>query len=215
MNTNRIWVLGSVVIIIVLLAATWFLGVSPQLATAALSTSDKITVDAQNAAAAATVASLKEQFENIDSLKAELAEARAVMPADKSQGPLISDISSYAKSAGVKVSSLAFQDATPYIDGQSVDPELAGVLGLVSSANFLVVPFETTIKGSVTKMMSFVDKLQTGDRIVLVHDLGMSSEADEDGNYTLTMSSEAFVLLDSASVPAPEEPADPAAAVPQ
>jgi len=213
MNTNRIWVLGSVVIIVVLLAATWFLGVSPQLATAALSSSDKIAVDAQNSVAQATVASLKTQFEQIDSLRAELKKERVVMPSSKDQGPLLSNIGSYAKSAGVTVTSLTFQDATPYIDGQSLDPELAGVLGLVSSANLLVVPFDTTVKGEVSDLMSFVDKLQNGERIVLVHDLTLGSEPDEDGNYTLTLASEAFVLLDSASVPAAEVPADPSAPV--
>ena len=216
MNTNRIWVLGSVVIIVVILAATWFLGVSPQLATAALSTSDRVAVEAQNTVAQSTVASLKAQYENIDELTAELDAARVGMPSAKNQSPLLRDIGTYAKAAKVKVVSVSFQDPTPYIDGQSLDPELAGALGLVSSANFLVIPIELTVKGDYSKVMSFVDKLQHGDRIVLVHDLGMGEgglgASDE---VSIAISAETFVLLDSASVPSVEAPADPAAAVPQ
>jgi len=209
MNSNRVWVIGAVLVMAVILVATWFLGVSPQLSAAALSKSDRETVENQNAAAEITLADLKTQYEGIDALKDELAVARLAVPADKDQATLLKTIGTFASKNDVVVTSLNFLDPLPYVDGVSVDPALGDALTLVNSSNFLTIPIEMNVTGDYGDVMNFVQSIQTGDRAVLVHDLSMDGgEVDNSTPVVMAISADTYVLLDAENAIVVEAPAE-------
>ena len=213
MNSNRIWTLGSILVIAALLAATWFLGVSPQLAASTAADTERQGIEAQNAVNEATLASLKAQFEKIDELRTDLAASRDVVPASVQQSILIGQIGAFAKKNDVVISLAAFEDPTPSIPGSSTDPELSGALAQVTPENFLVVPLSMTIDGDYADVMNFIDDLQTGTRLVLVYEVAMAEGAAKAGSdVSISIAGQTFVLLDAASVPVVEE--EPEAAAP-
>jgi Tfp pilus assembly protein PilO len=204
MNSNRIWVLGSVVVIIGLLAATWFLGVSPQLSLAALSATDKIAVDGQNQIQQAKVTQLKSDFEGMDALEKELDTAREVVPNSKGQAALIAEIASIAKKNKITVEGLAFADPIPYTPGDSVDPDVVASIPLVSTGNFFTVPVTMTLQGKYGDVMDFVDEVQHGTRLVLIHDLALNEGlAKKTSEVNFSVAGETYIVLGAADVPAP------------
>jgi Tfp pilus assembly protein PilO len=58
-DKNKIWIAGSVLLMVVALGLGWFLGIAPQLASAATAESQRAGVQALNAKQEATLASLK------------------------------------------------------------------------------------------------------------------------------------------------------------
>jgi len=216
MNSNRIWTLGTALVIVGLLAATWFLGVSPQLSAASLADSEREGIETQNVANEATLASLKAQFEKIDELRTDLADAREAVPASVQQSLLIGQIGDFAKANDVKITLAAFDDPAASLPGTSTDPELSNALSLVTPESFLVVPLSMSIRGEYTDVMNFIDDLQNGTRLVLVFEVSMpigDGRAKKGETVDISIAGETFVLLDAASVPAPavDPAADPAA----
>ena len=206
MNSNRIWVLGSVLVIFAILVATWFLGVAPQLALAGAADDERATVEAQNVSNQATLDTLRAQFEGIDGLRSELAEVREIVPADKDQAPLLKEIGAAASKYDVDVVGVTFEDAEPYLPGDSQDPEVQGALAVVNSNNFLVIPMAMSVAGNYEDVMNFIDTIQKGDRLVLVHSLGMSEGLAKSGERVqISISAETYVLLDAANTIIPVE----------
>jgi Tfp pilus assembly protein PilO len=107
------------------------------------------------------------------------------------------------------LTSLSFTDASPYVDGVSVDPELSSALSLVTSSNFLVVPLEMNVTGKYGDIMNMVDAIQKGERVVLIRDIGMDGgEVNNSTEVTMVISGDTYVLLDAASVPVVVTPDD-------
>src|SRR4051812_6830159 len=104
------WIAGTAFVCILVLAAAWFVLVSPTLATAA---ETRATAEAQldqNAIAKVKLAKLKEQFQNIDALRAELAALQL-------QVPSTADLSTYKRQVDAvavahSVTIVSFQAAT-------------------------------------------------------------------------------------------------------
>ena len=74
------WIGGTVAVSLTLGLAGWFLAISPTLATASETRTAAQAQEDQNGVAEARIASLKEQFTQIDQLKAELAAMRLQIP---------------------------------------------------------------------------------------------------------------------------------------
>ena len=203
MNTNRIWTLGAFLIIGVVLVATYFLGVSPQLAAVSAANDEKDGVVAQNVVNQATLTRLKAQFEGIDALRADLKSAQIVVPPAMDQALLIGQIGDTAESNGISVLSISFSEPAPFAEATSDDPELSAALAKVSPQNFLVLPVDIAVTGKYGDVMDFVDDLQNGNRLILVHDLSLSEgEVSADADVTLALGTEVFVMLEAANTPA-------------
>ena len=210
MNSNRIWVFGAVFVILAVVAATWFIGVSPQLAQAATSTLDRTAVESQNQAHEATLDRLKADFEGLDGLNSQLEAAREVVPGDKAESTLLAEIDRLAKSNKVVVASVSLAEPLPYTPTDATDPEVIAAMGSLSAGNFMTIPITFGVVGKYGNILSFIDDLQQGTRLVLVHDLAMGEgTAKSSADATFAFAAETFVLLDSSDVAAPvvDEPA--------
>lgn len=206
MKTARLWMLGSVVVIIALLVGTWFVGISPRLAEAAIANNERATVEAQNAAHQATLASLKTQFEGISDLRSDLEGLRVAVPADADTADLIRQLNAYATSAGVTITGITLSPPERFAAPAEPpsDTELAGALTSVNPENFLTVRVEIDVAGPYANVMAFVSNVQAGERAFLVHDLTLDSGIPAaDSSVEMSFSGQVFVLLDG--VPAVAE----------
>ena len=203
MNSNRIWTLGTVLVIVALVAGTWFLGASPRLAEAAVADSDRESVEGQNLVQSVKLAGLKDQFSRIDEIKANLEEARVAIPSSANLSALIGQLSALADAHPVTLTSVGFETPLPYTPTDSTDPELLAATGSVSPESFLIIPVNISFTGKYGSAMDFVDALQNGDRLFLVHDLVLNTgtmSADSDAEFSLT--GQIFVLLDQETLSA-------------
>lgn len=105
------WIGGTVVVALLMLVATWFLGVSPKNAEVAEADEQRAQVESSNEMLEAEIVALKKQFANIDQYKAELAALDLQVPTTAERDQLTRQISAAAEAAGVVVSALSLDDA--------------------------------------------------------------------------------------------------------
>ena len=217
MSTSRLWTFGSVLVIVALLAGTWFIGISPRLEEASTANETRETVAAQNQIQSVKVVSLKQQFEKIEELRGGLDELRSAIPADADLADLIGEVNSLATAAGVAVTSVAFADPIAYAPAEkpTEDPQLLGALESVSPENFFAVPVQLSVTGSYAQAMGFVTLLQSGERFFLVHDLALTSGImSNEAPVELGISGQVFVLLDPSDIVPPADSGPATATVP-
>lgn len=113
-DNNKVWVAGASLIAVVVVAGGWFLGVSPLLSAAAVSDSDRASVDAQNAAQAIDLESLKTRYAGLPALSADLAAIKTAIPADADYANLLREVSAAATASGTTLLSFGTADAATF-----------------------------------------------------------------------------------------------------
>lgn len=184
------WVVGTAVLGVLLLAAAWFLLVSPRMESAA-----DLRFQAESEAARADqleiqLLGLKADAENIETFRTELAELRVQMPSATALASLTRQLNDVAQQAGVFVSGVSPNTATAVeppaapvaapptetdaaaeetVDSETattpppVDPVAAAVQGLYA------MPVEISIVGGYSQTLDFINRLQTTNpRLLLV-----------------------------------------------
>ncbi|MBO1740305.1 hypothetical protein [Leifsonia sp. TF02-11] len=203
MNSNRLWIIGSVLAMVVVMVLGWVLGIQPQLASAAASTAQRLTVDETNARYAAVLAKLKSDHEHLPDLKQQLAQLAASVPADTDSSSFVKELNTVAGTCGVTIKSLTFADAVAYkppvapqaaastsSSGSTATPSPAPssttptapalvTSPLVTSSNFSATPVQIGVRGSLDQVLNFLEGAQKGARLFLVTTLNSTPSTDE------------------------------------
>jgi Tfp pilus assembly protein PilO len=224
MNRNRIFTIATVIGIVGVLSAGWFLGVSPQLDAAAADETQRLTVVAQNNELQAVVVQLREDEKSLPALKTTLEGLQRSIPRDANTSAFIDDINALATGAGVVISGITVADAQAYVAPESaapaapVEPTPAPAAGepippaeevavadpfvpdavtdpLVTTENFVLVPVTIESKGAYDQILNFVNGLQSGPRLFLVTTFQSAPNVDGSGGFTGTTSGYIYVLL--------------------
>ena len=169
MVTNRLWIIGTVVLIALMLLGTYLLAVAPLVATTAANSAETAAVQTQNVAHEQTLKDLKEKFENIDELREKLKAVQEAVPPTPAQSPFIDEVGDIAIGNGVLVEKIVFSDPVAYIPGDSTDPEVQAAAAGLGSGNFLVIPVDVTVLGSSFATLDFLRDLQHGTRLYLAY----------------------------------------------
>jgi Tfp pilus assembly protein PilO len=114
MDHNRLWLIGAIVVMGAVLVLGWFLGISPQLDQAAAAAASRGQVEQQNHASELKIAKLKQQFENIDDLQAELAGLRGSVPNEADIPAFVGQLNSISKEQQVELTGITVSDGQPY-----------------------------------------------------------------------------------------------------
>ena len=204
MNTNRLWVIGSVTVMIIALLAGWFLGIEPNLAAAATNDSARAEIETQNAVKQAEILALTEQNKNLSSIEAEYSELQKSIPASTSTAAFISSLDELAAATGVQVAAITVGGAQAYTvptsgvapvepdpeaaTTEEVVPEPTAVVGsvaatspLITPENFVGISVGVDLKGSYEAVLSYLNGLQSGSRLVLVTGFASANEIDAAG----------------------------------
>lgn len=232
MNTHRLWVIGSVILIVAVLGLGFLLGVQPQLSTIATANSARAEVEAGNALAELKLAALQQDFDNIDELKGELAALVASVPTGANAPELVDQLDALAKQVVVTLTGITVAEAQPYTPvtpaappvpapaaegatGESVaatEPAAplappAGappvVSALITPANFAVQQVSVTITGGYAQVLDYVNGLQTGERLFLVTTLNTTAPSEADGTVDATIGGLVYAALTPDLIAAP------------
>jgi len=223
--TNRIWTIGSITLIILLLAGGWFLGAQPFMAAAAAADSERASVEQQNAVHQASIAALAQENENLASIQADYAGMQKSIPGTTDSSAFIKGLDLLAADAGVQISGITVGAPTAYTvpasaaaaaaasaETSSPDPasteapaapiavgSVAVTNPLITPENFVGVQVGVTVTGEYDAVLSFVNGLQTGARLFLVtsFDSARNVEADSAGEVTAQIDGLIYVLKKS------------------
>ena len=199
MGANRLWIAGTAILVVGVLALGWMLGISPKLAEAAAADKTRATVDAANLVSLQELAALKEQFEGIEDIRDELDELQKSVPVDGDIPDFIRQLNTLGATYGVAIDSISTGDATAWTppavppldaDGNPVDFS-------VVPAGFAIMPISVSITGGYAQILAFTQALQHGQRLFLSTDLTVTtSTVDDEGNAVFkgTVAGAIFVL---------------------
>ena len=114
MDKNRLWVVGSVLVMAAILALGFVLGIQPQLAAASAANLDRATVEATNAEQSAVLAQLKEDFAGLEAVRAELAPLALSVPSGTEMPAFVTQLSELAAQSEVTLTAITVADALAY-----------------------------------------------------------------------------------------------------
>ena len=114
MDKNRLWLIGSVLVMAIVVGLGWFLGIAPQLASVAAADAQRAGVEQVNVQHEATLAQLKKDYANLGALNGQLASLSESVPSDTAMPAFVDEINAIASSTGVTVTGFAVADAKPY-----------------------------------------------------------------------------------------------------
>ena len=124
MNAKLAWQVGGIVVVLGILAAAWFLLISPQFASAKSAGNQRGAVDAQNASLQADVARLKQV--NVSELTGQIATFQQGVPATSEVISLFSQVRVLVESTGASLSAITVGSDTafaPTLKGATGDPK--------------------------------------------------------------------------------------------
>lgn len=172
MKSNRIWILGTAVVVVAVLALGYLLGISPKLTELAAAEAQLQAVRAQNAQHQADLTALREEFEHIDELRDQLDELETAIPSHLGLPDFIRQLNTLAAATGVTIDSIdTGQPQTynpPAVPGTMLDEDGNVVELPPAPANLLTVNILIKVKGSALGVQLFNDGLQKGERLFLV-----------------------------------------------
>lgn len=225
MDKTKIWILGSAIVMVGILALGWFVGVDPQLKAKASTDEQRSSIEAQNTATELTIVKLKKDFETIDDLKTQLAGLRGSIPADGELPSFLTQLDTLAAASNSKVTSLTVSEAIPYTapatsvapveepvegEGEATDAEAAAEPETavetpevpdtitdprIKPENFVAIPVEVQVEGDREAARAFISELQHGPRLFMATNVTIAPIEDKPGVFTTTVSGYVYVLL--------------------
>ena len=174
MTKGRLWIIGTILSIFVLMSGGWVLGIAPQLAIATSANADRANAIISNQRNQLLLARLKSDYQNIDALKNQLLALRQAVPPKEDIPSFVTELNTLSAANKVTLKSLMVSDAKPYTPTTQTNRN-------ITSANFVVVPVQITVTGDYGRVLSFVNDVQMGQRLVLVSSLTITGVTNSKG----------------------------------
>ena len=202
MSIMRLWVIGTAIGAVLLLALGWFLGVQPRLAAASTADADRESVEQINAGYEATLVELRELSDRLPELQGELDAIRVELPQEPELSTFLGQLNALAVETGVSINEVTAN--SPVL----IDPELVAQAGVTG---FVEVPVTISVLGGTEGIEAFLRAAQFGPRLLFVSGFTIADDA-ESGRVTLTGSvlvlpPDDAVLPTAEAEPAPVDPA--------
>jgi Tfp pilus assembly protein PilO len=199
------WIAGTVVVALLMAAASWFLLLSPQLTTASETRAAAESTRSSNETLALRVERLKAQFAELDQYKADLVALRLQIPTTAELSELMRQLDGAAAAHSVTVTAVSpgtpaavtvtapqapaadpaaeATESTEETDaadsGESADAAAAAAVASLVPAGMTQIPLSLTVVGSYDNVDAFIDTVQTGtSRLLLI--ANVSGVAQED-----------------------------------
>ncbi len=194
------WIAGTAALVVLLLAAAWFLLVSPVLTTASETSATAEQVEGDNAVLRDRIVVLQEQFANIETYRAELATLRTAVPDAAEISDYLRQLNDLGAAHSVAVLTVTPQPPTSFTpaapagapvatepvatDGTEpaapVDAGAAAPAPVASAPQGMVsIPVNLGVVGTYDNIRGFLSALQTGTpRLLLVESVAGMALAD-------------------------------------
>ncbi|MGY4858096.1 hypothetical protein [Cryobacterium sp. AP23] len=227
MDKNKLWTIGCVLVMAVVLIVGVLLGIQPQLVVKATANEQRQSVAATNAGQSAVLAQLEKDFAGIDDLKADLEPLRDSVPTTTDVPAFVNQLTALSGRSQVVLTGITVSDATAYTPveapaaveeepGSTATPAPDGVVvaptagvppvtsDQITAANFVSLSVTVAVTGTYGNALDFVKGLQSGERLVLVSGISTTAEADTEGdassdNVTALITGLVYVLVPAAT----------------
>jgi type IV pilus assembly protein PilO len=221
---TRRWSLLTAVLIVGILAASWFLLVSPKRSDAAALKTKATQQQAANDALVQQLNELKAQSLDLPKQKADLALMRKQIPDNPALPTLIRDLTAAGKKVGVVVLSMkpgtptaatvaapvpvaaaaAPAEGTTATEGTTTPAPAAPTTTTPAAAPLYVVPLGLEITGSYFEVEQFINKLEAMRRSFLLSGFSLTPIADSgqgtaSGDLSLSLTGQVFLSPNVAS----------------
>ncbi|MET3767541.1 Tfp pilus assembly protein PilO [Marisediminicola sp. UYEF4] len=219
MTITRWWTAGAVLVMALLVALGWILGMEPQLAEARAADEERVGVETLNATYEQTLVKLKELDEDLPALTQQLDELEAALPPDAQVSTLLGQLNALAAESAVELTSItagvpekfgAAAEAAAALapveapapeesdDTAAVAPDTETVAPDTETAapapeNFVAVPISVEFTGDPVALLAFVEKVQYGTRLFLVEALDITYDG---GGGKVKIDGFVYVLTD-------------------
>lgn len=199
MSILRLWVIGAVLMSLIIVAAGWFLGVSPRLADAALAEEERQNVEVINVGYEATLAELQQLSENLPDLERQLENLRVEIPDEPELSTLLGQLNALAEAAGVSIVEVTAR--TPVL----FPPDLLDGTGVT---DLVALPVTIRAAGEGPAIDAFIRQVQFGPRLILVEQFDLT---DDPVAAAVTLEALIFVLpAEGAALPTEQVGEQPA-----
>lgn len=172
MDKQKQWVVLAVVGCLAVLAAGWFLLVSPKHAEAADLREQTVGQQQANAAARTKLAVLKAQAKDLPAEQAKIAAVAAKIPDNPALPALIRALDGASAESGVELLSIAPGTAAP------VGPAVAGAVPGVLAPGLNSIPVSLQVAGGFFEVQQFVSGLEALPRALRVTNLVLATGKD-------------------------------------
>lgn len=218
---NRIWIIGTVIVMVAVVLLGWFLGAAPRLEEAGTNAAQLQAATVQNQAHEATLAGLKKDFKNIKEFRKELEELQEQVPSSARLSRFIGSLRELEAASGVVLTKFASADPEPFVylesvpvapvvvetpvEGEAatetpVPTEPAGpgpkLVQTLLPTEFVAIQVDLEVLGSQEQIFAFVDALQSAKRRYLVTSLSIITSETTPGQYTGKIGGTVYVLID-------------------
>jgi Tfp pilus assembly protein PilO len=181
MKNNRIWLLGTVIVVAAIVALGWLLGISPKLAELSASEREVAAAEAVNQDEYNKLLELKKEFENIDEVRDELEELQVSIPDTDGLSDFIRQINTLAAESGIAVKTINTESAVEFDLPENavvLDKDGKPVPAPPLPKNFARIPITIEVEGSPEGVFRFVQGLQSGERLFLATKFGLVAKED-------------------------------------
>lgn len=184
MTETRKWTVGTALVVVLLLLASWFLLISPKRGDADQLNAQAEAQLAKNQQLATQVTVLKQQYKSLPKMQAELAALQEKIPASTQSPSLIVQINEAAKKSGVSLQSYA---SSPPV---AVGAGAATATGTAIPAGTLTaMPVVLQVNGGYFQIQQFVNELETLQRTFLATQLSVVEGQDTSSGSSTTTTS--------------------------
>lgn len=214
MTTANKWTFGAVGVVVLVLVASWFLLVSPQLSEASELSDQTAAQENANAALRTDIAVLEDQYKDLPEKQAQLKALDQQIPATDELSQYIQTLSLTADDSDVAMSSVTPTGVVSIASAGSTTAA-APVPGQGLPADQLAgMNVDIVVTGDYFAIQEFVNKMEELERYTLIAGLAIvepesTTEGADSGDLTATINARIYM------VPQPLEAAaitDPAAA---
>jgi Tfp pilus assembly protein PilO len=223
MKSARTWIFGLGALMLVVIVATWTLGISPVLDQVSAANQQTAQMQSKNDATQAQLASLKTQFADIGTLKTSLDTLRLSVPETEAASTFLNEISGLTAQDGVALQSVTLQDAVVYTAPApastattpattSTDSTAAATstpaptttttapAATTTTGGLVLVPISVSVVGPLANVQQFISDLQQGQRLFVASTAALSIDT-QTGGMVGTVTGNVFSLKGTSDVP--------------
>ena len=183
-HADRLWMIGGLLVAALLVAAGWFLAISPKKAAVDSLKEQTATTETRLVSLRHRLAELQEQAANLPTYRAALKTNQAALPTDSGVPDFLRQLQGSGDKVDVTVSGVT-------VSAPQQDAALPTVYDL---------PITLTAEGSSDNLGRFLDELQTVQpRAVLIESANLTASAGEKTSISVTL--KAFVASGGKTVP--------------
>jgi len=176
----RTWYIGAALAAILVLAAGWFLLISPQRGSADDLNAQADQQVATNKQLEAQIQALKAQYKDLPALQQQLAATRSRIPLTPNMPSLIRSLNANATTAGVTVVSFTPSNPAP----RSTTVGSTGDEAINAPGQVLQYPVSLKVTGRFANVRLFLASLEQLKRSFLVTNIDIKRDEGQDGTST-------------------------------